>query len=117
MKVDRATIATAVFVAVVFPFVMPKALACVVGLFLPMALLAKVLRKLEAKRQPRPRPALIRIGSGRYTLKEEIAFRKRGWDGVREERIKRISRYPGGPKAEVVSVIKTFHRISNGGDL
>ena len=117
MKVDRATIATAVFVAVVFPFVMPKALACVVGLFLPMALLAKVLRKLEARRPPRPRPALIRIGAGRYTLKEEIAFRNRGWDGVREERIKRISRYPGGPKAEVVSVIKTFHRISNGGDL
>ena len=96
---------------------MPKVLACVVGLFLPMALLAKVLRKLEARHPPRPKPDLIRIGSGRYTLKEEIAFRKRGWDGVREERIKRISRYPGGPKAEVVSVIKTFHRISNGGDL
>jgi hypothetical protein len=120
MKVDRATIATAVFVAVVFPFVLPKALVCVVCLFLPMTLLAKVLKRLEAKRQakqkPKQTPVPVHLGTGRYTLKEEIAFRSRGWVGVKEERIKRLSRYPGGPKVEVVSVIKTFHRLSKGGD-
>ena len=101
----------------VFPFVMPLALACVLGLFLPMTLLAKIVKGIQAKLRINPEPAAIHVGPGRYTLKEEIAYRKRGWIGVREERIKRLSRYPGGSKAGVVSVIKAFHRISNGGDL
>lgn len=116
MKIDRRAVAFYVLAAAVLPFVAPLALLCAFCIILPLSLLRGPFEWLKARRKPKPAPPVIQ-DPRLYGWREQEAFLLDGWEGVRKERLKRLGRYPGGSKAEAVSVIQEFHRLSRGGEL
>ena len=116
MKIDRRAVAAYVLAGAILPFVAPLAALFAICIILPLSLLRGPVLWLQARRKPKPAVSVIQHPS-RYGWREEAAFQAEGWEGVRKERLKRLGRYGGGPKAEAVSVIREFHRVSRGGEL